>query len=242
MLQSLKGKTAIITGASSGIGKATALALAREGVNLVLTARSEDKLRAVCEECMQYGVKAKYYAGDITQEKTSIETVKLTIEQFGRIDILIANAGVGIVQDFLASSLADYDKIMNTNMRGYYAICLHALPEMVKHHAGQVIITSSVTGVNAHGDETAYTASKFANRGFAHSLNKAFRPKGIKICCMDPSATNTQFEIGQGRTVAENNNSVMLTSEDVADAMVFVCKQSKNARIMEMSIASMAGD
>lgn len=242
MLQSIAGKTAIITGASSGIGKAIALALAREGVNLILTARSEDKLKNICKECLRYGVQAKYYAGDIVQEKTSIETVKLAIQEFGKIDILIANAGIGIVQNFLDSSMSDYDKIMNTNMRGDYAICLHALPEMVKQHEGQVIITASVTGIDAHGDETAYTASKFANRGFAHSLNEAFRPKGIKVCCMDPSATNTQFEINQGRTATENNSSIMLTSEDVADAMVFVCKQSKNARIMEMRIASMAGN
>ncbi|AUI72354.1 3-ketoacyl-ACP reductase [Companilactobacillus alimentarius] len=242
MLKSINGKSAIITGASSGIGKATAIALAHEGVNLVLTARSEDKLSKICKECSQYGITAKYYAGDITQEQTSIEVVKLAMKLFGKIDILIANAGIGLVQDFLDSSMDDYDRLMNTNMRGDYAICLHTLPKMVERHEGQVIITSSVTGINGHGDETAYSASKFANRGFAQSLNKAFRPKGIKICCMDPSATNTQFEINHGRTTAENNNSIMLTSEDIADSMVFVCKQSKNARIMEMRIASMSGD
>lgn len=241
-MQSIKNKTAIITGASSGIGKATAVALAREGVNLILTARSEDKLANVCRECQKYHVKSFYYAGDITKKKTSIETVKLAKEKFGQIDILIANAGIGLVQDFLNSSMADYDKLMNTNMRGDYAICLHTIPEMVKRHEGQIIITSSVTGINAHGDETAYSATKFANRGFAQSLNEAFRPKGIKVCCMDPSATNTDFEIDNGRTKKENNSQIMLSSEDVADAMVFVCKQSKHARIMEMRIASMSGN
>lgn len=173
---------------------------------------------------MKYNIQAYYYTGDITDEQTSIETVKLAKEKFGKIDILIANAGIGLVQDFLDSSMADYDRLMNTNMHGDYAICLHTIREMVKQHEGQVIITSSVTGIDAHGDETAYTATKFANRGFAHSLNEAFRPKGIKVCCMDPSATDTQFEIGNGRTKEENDASIMLTSEDVADAMVFGCK------------------
>lgn len=216
--------------------------MAHEGVDLVLTARSEDKLKATCEKCSQSGVKARYYAGDIVQESTSIATVRLAMTEFGRIDILIANAGIGIHHDFLNSSMNDYDRIMNMNMRGDYAICLHTLSQMVKQHAGQIIITSAVTGIDASANETAYTASKFANRGFAHSLNEAYRSKGIKVCCMDPSATNTRFEINHGRTSAGNAASIMLTSEDVADAMVFVCKQSKNARIMELRLASMAGD
>ena len=93
---------------------------------------------------MKYNIQAYYYAGDITDEQTLIETVKLAKEKFGKIDILIANTGIGLVQDFLDSSMADYDRLMNTNMRGDYAICLHPIQEMAKQHEGQVIITSSV--------------------------------------------------------------------------------------------------
>lgn len=100
-MESIKGKTCVITGASSGIGRASAYALADQGVNLVLTARREERLRVVCAECEKKGVKAVYYAGDATDEKTAEKTVKLAIETFGRIDMFLSNAGIGIYKPFL---------------------------------------------------------------------------------------------------------------------------------------------
>lgn len=242
MLQSIKGKSAIITGASSGMGRATAVALAKEGVNLILSARNVKKLETVVQECQKYGVKAYYYAGDITKEETSIQIVKLAMEKFGKIDILLANAGLGISRAFLKTPLSDYDTLMNTNMRGYYAICYHVMPQMIKQGSGQIIITASVTALNGHAGEVAYSATKFANRGFGQALNKEFREDGIKVCCMDPSATDTRFEMGNGRTREGNDSRSMLTGEDYADAVVFVCKQRKDIRVMEMRLAAMSGD
>lgn len=242
MLQSIKGQTAIITGASSGFGKATAIALAREGVNVILSARNSKKLATVAQECQKYNVQAYYYAGDITKEETSVEIVKLALQKLGKIDILVANAGLGIARAFLKTPLSDYDTLMNTNMRGYYAICYHVLPQMIKQHSGQIIITASVTALDGHAGEVAYSATKFANRGFAQALNKEFRKDGIKVCCMDPSAADTHFEMGNGRTQEGNKSRSMLTGEDYADAVVFVCKQRKDIRVMEMRLAPMSGD
>jgi 3-oxoacyl-[acyl-carrier protein] reductase len=241
-MENIRGKNVIITGATSGIGKAAALALAKEGGNLTLTARRANVLEEVCQACRKEGVEAYWYAGDITDEKTSVEVTKLALEKFGRIDILVSNAGMGLVQSFLDSSMEDYDRIMNTNMRSAYAICLHVIPEMVKNHSGQVVIIGSVTSLRGHGDETAYSASKFANRGFAQALNRQFRSEGIKVTLMDPSATDTNFEIGNGRTKEDNANKEMLKAEDVADAIVFACRMPKHARIREMVLAGMQGD
>lgn len=242
-MQDIKGKVAVITGASSGFGKASAYALAREGVNLVLTARSEDKLAAICADCEGLGVRAVYVAGDCRDERNATDVVAKAVAEFGRIDILLANAGICISGPFLESTMEMYDEQMDTNMRSMYAICLHALPEMLKAEESQLIVVSSVTGINGHANEAAYSATKFANRGFAQALNREYRDQGLKVATLCPSAANTMFDIGRARTVEGNNNSLMLLLEDIADAVVFICKQSKaTCRVMEMSLASMAGN
>ncbi len=242
-MQDIEGKTAIITGASSGFGRATVYALAREGVNLVLSARSEDKLAAICADCESLGVRAVYVAGDCRDEQNAIDVVAAAVGEFGHIDILLANAGICISGPFLESTMEQYDEQMDTNMRSRYAICLHALPEMLKLDESQLIVVSSVTGLSGHRNEVAYSATKFANRGFAQALNNEYRDQGLKVCTLCPSAANTMFDIGRARTVEGNNASLMLLPEDIADAVVFVCKQSRRtSRVMEMSLASMAGN
>ena len=242
-MQDISGKTAIITGASSGIGRASALALAEEGVGLVLTARSGDKLADIARQCRELGVQAVHYAGDAREESTAIATVKLAMDTFGRIDILLSNAGIGIAGPFLNSTMETYDVQMNTNVRSSYAFCLHAVPEMIKKEESQLIIVSSVTGINGHVMEVAYSATKFANRGMAQALNLEFREQGLKVCTLCPSATNTEFQVGAGRTHEGNDARLMLLPQDLADAVVFICKQSKGtSRVMEMTLASMSGD
>lgn len=243
-MENIKGQTAIITGASSGIGRASAYALAREGVNLVLTARREERLKKICEDCEKLGVQAVYYAGDAREEQTAIETVKLAINTFGEIDMLLSNAGIGLSEDFLDSSMEHYDLLMDSNVRSCYAFLLHTVPVMVKEGGGQIIITSSVTGMRGHAKETAYTATKFANRGLAQSINEEFRDKGIRVTCLEPSATYTEFEMGKGRTKEEMDKKAetYLTAEDLAEAVVYCFTRRKGMRIMEMYLAGMQGN
>ena len=242
-MQDITGKTAIITGASSGIGRASALALAGEGTNLVLTARSEDKLADIARQCRELGVQAVHHAGDAREESTAVETVGLAVDTFGGIDILLSNAGIGIAGPFLDSTMETYDVQMDTNVRSSYAFCLHAVPEMIKKEESQLIIVSSVTGINGHVMEVAYSATKFANRGMAQALNREFREQGLKVCTLCRSATNTEFQVGAGRTREGNDARLMLLPQDLADAVVFICKQSKGtSRVMEMTLASMSGD
>lgn len=112
----LKGQVAIITGASSGIGRATAYALASEGCHLVLTTRREERLKEVKEKCEAMGSKVVYYVGDVCQERTVIQIVSLSIETFGRIDILVNNAGIGKLIPLVESTSDDYYEIMDTNV------------------------------------------------------------------------------------------------------------------------------
>lgn len=243
-MENIKGQTCIITGASSGIGRASAYALADQGVNLVLTARREERLKEVCAKCEEKGVKAVYYAGDASKEETAINTVKLALDTFGSIDMLLSNAGIGIYKPFLETTMADYDQLMDTNVRSSYAFLLHTVPEMVKNGGGQIIIVSSVTGMRGAAKETAYTATKFANRGMAQSLNREFRTSGLRVTCLEPSAIFTEFEMGNGRTEEEmeKKKATTLSAEDMAEAVVYTFTRRKGIRIMEMYLAGMQGD
>lgn len=243
-MEDISGKTCIITGASSGIGRASAYALADQGVNLVLTARREERLKEICNECIKKGVKAVYYAGDAVKESTAEAVVKLALDTFGSIDMLLSNAGIGMYKPFLETTMEDYDRIMDTNVRSSYAFLLHTIPEMIRNGGGQIIIVSSVTGMIGAANETAYTATKFASRGIAQSLNKEFRTSGIRVTCLEPSCTYTEFEIGNGRTKEEmeKKKETTLSAEDLAEAVVYTFTRRKGIRVMEMYLAGMQGD
>lgn len=237
-MENLEGKTAIITGASSGFGKGTALAFAKAGCDLVLNGFNSDKLQAAAIECKKFGVKVVYLAGDIQDEQTAIKTVNLAMENFGKIDILVNNAGIGRTLSIEETSMSDFDLVMNTNVRGAFAFTKYVVPEMKRRHDGQIIMVSSVTGIKGHPDESAYTCSKFALRGLAQSLDKELLDDGIKTCVICPHAGATNFEVGYGRTKEGVAQSGFLTPEDVGQAMVSICSQPKNSRIVELRLAS----
>lgn len=234
----LDGKVAIITGASSGFGRGTAIAFASEGCNLVLTARRERHLQDVATQCQEMGVQAVYYVGDAQNESTARETVNLAIKTFGKIDILINNAGIGRVKTLTETSMADYDLIMNSNVRSAFAFTKYAVVDMLKRHDGQIILVSSVTGITGHADETAYTCSKFALRGFGQALDHELLEQGIKTCVFCPHAGATEFEVGHGRTADEVAQSDFLTPTDVGQALLSVCTQTSHSRIVELRLAS----
>ncbi|MCD8083378.1 MAG: SDR family oxidoreductase [Clostridiales bacterium] len=235
----LTGKVALITGASAGFGRATALLFAREGANLVITARRESRLQEVVDQCKAFGVEAVYYAGDATEEETAKKTVELAIHTFGKIDILINNAGIGRYTPLLESSVEDYDLVMDSNVRSAFCFTRYTVPYMLERAEGQIIMISSAAGVYGYPNETIYTSSKFALRGFAQALDKEFREKGIKSCAFCPGAGITEFAIGHGRTEEQMAKSGMLTADDVAEALLFVCAQSKQSRIMEIRMRAM---
>ncbi|MFD0897411.1 SDR family oxidoreductase [Loigolactobacillus binensis] len=234
----LTGKVAVITGANSGFGQGTALAFAAAGCHLVLTARRAAKLQAVAADCEKFGVKAVYYAGDARDENTATAVIKLARTTFGKLDILVNNAGIGRTLSLTDTTMADYDLIMDTNVRSAFAFTKAAVPEMLKRHDGQIILVSSVTGIVGHADETAYTCSKFALRGFGQALDKELLDQGIRTCVFCPHAGATEFEVGYGRTAAGVAASGFLTPADVGQALLSVCTQPKNSRIVELRLAS----
>lgn len=222
-MERLKGKTAIITGASSGIGRATAYALASESCDLVLTARREDRLIEVQKKCEEMGVRVVYHVGDVRLEQTAIDTVNLAVSSFGKVDILINNAGIGKLISLENSTAEDYREIVDTNVFSSFMFSKYAVADMLKRHEGKIIFVSSVTGHIGHEDETIYTMSKFAQRGLSQAIDKELRRQGIKTCVMCPSATKTEFEVGFGRTKEGVAASAWETPEDVAEGILYAC-------------------
>ena len=240
MAGKLSGKVAIITGASAGIGEASAKALAAEGAELVVTARREERLKKLVNELNALGTKSVYVAGDACEEETAKKTIQAAIDNFGRIDILLNNAGMGIYKDLVDTSLEEYATMMDTNMRSGFLFTRYAVPHMIKQGEGTVLMLSSMAGVYGFPGEAVYCATKFAQVGFAQALDKELRTKGIKVGVICPGGVKTEFAIGTGRTEEGVANSNMLEATDVAGAVLLACTQSPGSRIIEIQMRTMA--
>ena len=236
---SLAGKTAIVTGASAGIGWATALALAAKGANVLVTARREQRLRELCDLIDAAGGKAVFLAGDAAEEATAQKCVALAVRQFGRLDILINNAGAGNYKNLVDTSAEEYDALMDSNMKSSFLFTRHAAPVMIGQKGGEILFISSVAGLQGYAGEAVYCASKFAQIGFAQALDGELRKYGIKVGTICPGGVKTEFAVGKGRTEEGVKSSYMMEPHEVADAILFACMQPRNARILQMTVRHM---
>lgn len=236
----LQGKVAIITGASAGIGQACARTMMREGADLVLTARRRERLEQLGAEAKQFGVRTLSVVGDARDEDTARRTAEEAVKSFGRIDILINNAGVGNYRNLVDTTADDYAEMMDSNMRSTFLFSRHVAPVMIKQRSGLMLMVSSMAGVYGFAGEAAYCATKFAQVGFAQGLDKELRPHGIKVGTINPGGVKTEFAIGKGRTKEGVAQSEMLDAEDVAEAILFACTQSPRSRIIQIQMRTMA--
>ena len=239
MAGQLQNKVAVITGASAGIGQACARLLMREGASLVLTARRKERLEQLVAEAKQHDSRAVYVTGDAREENTARHTVEQAVQSFGRIDILINNAGVGNYKNLVDSSADDYDEMMDSNMRSTFLFTRYTVPVMIKQRDGLILMISSMAGVYGFAGEAAYCATKFAQVGFAQGLDKELRPHGIKVGTINPGGVKTEFAIGKGRTEKGVEQSNMLEAEDVAQAVLFACTQPPGSRIIQIQMRTM---
>ncbi|HZL45512.1 MAG TPA: SDR family oxidoreductase [Opitutaceae bacterium] len=240
MSNKLQGKAILITGASSGIGRACARALAGEGARLVLTARRQERLEALKKEVESSGGMAAIVTGDAREESTAIKAVKAATETFGRLDILINNTGMGNYKKIIDTSAEEYDELMDTNVRSTFLFTRHAVPVMQRQKSGIILMVSSMAGVYGFGGEAVYCMSKFAQIGFAQALDRELRESGIKVGAICPGGVKTEFAIGKGRTPKGVEQSGMLEPEDVAGVVLLACTQSPASRIIEVQMRTMA--
>jgi len=240
MVKRLENQVALITGASAGIGQATARALAAEGAKLVLTARRQDRLEQLVADAKQLGAECISVAGDAREEATAREVVSQAKAAFGRIDILINNAGVGNYKNLVDTSADDYDQMMDSNVRTTFLFSRHVVPVMIEQRSGLVLMVSSMAGVYGFPGEAVYCATKFAQVGFAQGLDKELRPFGIKVGTICPGGVKTEFALGKGRTEASVKESMMLEAQDVAQAILFSCTQPAGSRIIQVQMRTMS--
>jgi NADP-dependent 3-hydroxy acid dehydrogenase YdfG len=235
----LEGKVAIISGASAGIGQATARALAREGAKLVLSARRQERLDSLIAEARSLGGDGVAVIGDAREEDTAIRAVEAA-KKLGGVHILINNVGVGNYKNLVDTSLVDYDEMMDANVRSSFLFTRHAVPTMIAQREGLILMISSMAGVYGFPGEAVYCATKFAQVGLAQGLDKELRPHGIKVGTINPGGVKTEFALGKGRTESSVATSEMLEAEDVAAAIHFACTQPKGSRIIQIQMRTMA--
>jgi NADP-dependent 3-hydroxy acid dehydrogenase YdfG len=236
----LTGKVAIVTGASAGIGRASALALAAEGARVVITARRQERLDELASEINAMGTQAYHIAGDANDEATAKRCVECALKEEGRIDILLNIAGMGNYKNLVETSLEEYDQLMNTNMRTTFIFTRQVVPQMLLQKQGTIIMISSMAGLYGFPNQAVYCATKFAQVGFAQSLDKELRPGGIKVGVICPGGVKTEFAIGAGRTEESVAKSDMLEATDVADAVLLACTQAPGSRIIEVQMRTMS--
>lgn len=218
MAQSLKGKVALITGAGKGIGRSTAIELAKEGVNIGLIARTEVDLKAVASELEAFDVQVAYATADVS----SMEEVNAAVEhlhtKLGATDILINNAGIGKFGSFLELDPAEWKQIIDVNLMGVYYVTRAVLPQLIEKNGGDIINISSTAGQKGAPVTSAYSASKFGVLGLTESLALEVRKHNIRVTALTPSTVAT--ELAYKENLTDGNPDKVMQPEDLAEIMV----------------------
>lgn len=236
-MESLKDAVAVITGASAGIGRATARELLAAGARVVVGARRRERLEAIEAE---YPGRVAAVSMDVRSTDDCKRLVNTAIEQFGRLDILVANAGIGMYGGILDHTDEALTTMLDTNIAGTIWPIRAALPHMLETGRGDIVIVASVAGFRGGADEAVYAATKFAQVGLAGALDREVRGKGIRVTTIGPAGTATEFAIGAGRTEDMPELQTYLRPEDIAFAIRTVLEQPRRLRTQYWTMWSMA--
>ena len=222
----LQGKVALVTGASRGIGAATAKTLASAGAQVAIASRSGENP----------GVDGALAQTCDVRDPTALEAmVASTVARFGRLDILVVNAGVGAYGPFLDLPAADLEEMIDVNVKGALYAVRAALPELLKSDAADLVTIASEAGRRGLPYEVAYCASKFAQVGMTSALDHELRERGVRCTNVCPGGVATDFAMGHGRTPEMPQLAGMMSPQDVAEAVLFVVTRPRNHRILEIA-------
>ena len=235
-MESLKGKIALVTGAGKGIGRAVAIALAKEGVNVGLIARTEKDLQLVATEIKSTGVKAAFAVADVSDIKSVNAAVASIENELGNIDILVNNAGTGTFGKFLELEPADWENQVKINLFGVYYTTRAVLPQMIKRETGDIVNISSTAGLRGNAGTSAYSASKFGVMGLSESLMQEVRKHNIRVTALAPSTVVT--ELAKSANLINNNEDRMMQPEDFAELIIAQLRLNRRVFVKEASIWS----
>jgi len=236
-MEDLTGTVVAITGASAGIGRATARELAGAGARVVLGARRKERLEALEAEFPGQAIAVEM---DVRSPDDGRRLVREAVERFGRLDTLVANAGIGMYGGILDNTDEALATMLDTNVAGTVWPIRAAVPEMLKAGHGDIVIVASVAGFRGGADEAVYAATKFAQVGLAGALDRELRDMGIRVTTIGPAGTSTEFAMGTGRTEDMPELTTYLKPEDIAFAIRTVLEQPRRLRTQYWTIWSMA--
>jgi 3-oxoacyl-[acyl-carrier protein] reductase len=225
----LMNKVAVVTGAADGIGRAIAERFAREGAAIVLAGRTQKTLTEVAHEIEARRGRAHPVVCDVTNEEDVERLVEEAVRRYGSLDIMVNNAGVFLAKELANTTLAEYEQVIDTNVKGVYLGCREAFKVMKKAGGGTILNMSSMAGKQAWGGIGLYSASKFAVMGLTHALADEGQPYGIKVSALCPGLVNTA-QIEASGVDAE----AMIQPEDVAAAAAYLALLPKNVVIREL--------
>ncbi len=231
---------ALITGASRGIGKAVALTLARQGISVVLAARSHNDLLAVQAQIQAEGGKAEVFSVDLADLSVLPQRLQALLDQFGPCDVLINNAGMAYVGPLATLPLADWQRVIDLNLTAAFLCVQAVLPGMRRQHSGTIINVISIAGKRAFPNWGAYCASKFGLMGFSQALAEEERQYGIRVTSLCPGAVDTP--IWDTDTVGVDfDRSKMLSPEWVADLIAYILRLPTGAVIEDLTLMPAVG-
>ncbi|MBQ0116936.1 MAG: 3-ketoacyl-ACP reductase [Flavobacterium sp.] len=235
-MESLKNQKAIITGGGKGLGKATALAFAKEGIDVAITGRNEAVLQATVAELRALGVQATYAVFDVADHQAVKAGIDQIIKEFQTIDILVNNAGIAQFGSFLEMDPTVWASIINTNLMGAYYVTHAVLPHIIANGKGDIFNVSSTAGLNGGAGTSAYSASKFGLIGLSESVMREVRKHNIRVCTLTPSTIAS--DMSKELNLTDGNPETVLQPEDFADLIVGTLRLPRRALLKSASIWS----
>jgi NADP-dependent 3-hydroxy acid dehydrogenase YdfG len=242
MTKSLTGKVALVTGASSGIGAATALELAKAGATVALAARRADRLAGLVAQIEGLGGKAIALAGDMAVEAEAVKAVEDTVAQLGRIDILINSAGVMQAGGIQGADLAEFRRVYEINVFGTLYTCAAAVPHMIAQGEGDIINITSLAGRKGGPETNAYSGSKHAANSMTDAMRQELGGKNIRVSILMPGATTTEVANNisnpnwREAIKAHVGKEGAVKPEEIGQTIVFMLSLPRNAHISEISV------
>ena len=235
---SLKGKVALVTGASKGIGRASALRLAESGANIVIGATSVDLLEMLSRDITSLGVESLAERCDVTRLSDCEGLVKQALERFGKIDILVNNAGVGFSGTIVDSDPKQAEQMVMVNILGVYYMTRAVLPSMIKQQGGDIINIGSVAGLKYSPNFSMYSATKFAVRAFSEALRNEVQGHNIRVTLVHPGMTKTAFSdsFTKGGSPIPFDKGDILKPEDIANAIHFALTRPQGVSLNELTV------
>jgi len=243
MSSALQGKTAIVTGASSGIGAATSRSLAAAGAQVMVVARREDRLAALVEEIKNSGGSAIAIAGDITEAETCKTVIEQVLNAWRKIDILVNNAGMMLLGPVLGAPLEDWDRMLELNLRAALTMTHAVVPHMIERKSGDIVNISSVAGRTTRAGSAVYNATKWGLNAFTDALRQelAQQKTGIRTTLIEPGAADTELRSHNTPEIQHQQQTrfagmTVLQPDDVARTILFAVTQPPHVSINEILI------